>query len=100
MESAYEKGEIRAVLIDNVLKADIGLEHARILDDLFSQPGWKQYLRSYIGDDKEQFAIAVGLDLGASEAHQSRWRRLLSSFEPSAQTSVNSEEDAAFFVKH
>jgi hypothetical protein len=101
IESAHEKGEIRAVLIDNVLKPEMGLEHARILTDLSSQPGWKQYLRSYIGEKREQFAIAVGLDLGASkdEHHQSLWEGLLRTLESSAQASGKSEEDASFFVE-
>ncbi len=98
MEGAYEKGEIRAVLIDDVLKSDMGLEHARVLDELFSQPGWSQYLNSYIGDKAEQFAIAVGPDLGASTSNESHSPSLLARIEFWERDSRVPADDPEFFV--
>lgn len=76
----------------------MGLERAKVLDELFSQPGWRQYLHSYIGDKIEQFAIAVGPDLGASVEDELQFPGLLSRIAFWARISHVRDEDPEFFV--
>jgi len=70
LERAYESREIRAVVIDSVLRPELGMTDTRALPDMCSMPGWAAYLKDDIGSRQEQFAIAVATNgtAGASKS--------------------------------
>jgi hypothetical protein len=63
MESAFDRGEVDGVLLDDVLKGE--LRDAISIDGIQKTNAWKAYHEdaNALGFPKEQFAIAVVLDV-------------------------------------
>lgn len=65
LETAFEKHDVAAVIVDGTMKRSLGLTSPKSLnDDLKKQSGWHAYLSDFIGHDgREGFAMATVDDI-------------------------------------